>query len=442
MFRYVQGGGLTVLGTVSRTRFVVSLCGVVAVGIAAIATLRRPLARVIAGVSPSHLATIASAGILLGTIAAVALFRSRRAHDRARARELRTLREATLLLQNRAGELEMLMRLAESLGQALDTESLKKVILDHLQPLVTGHDLWLSTKESGWQPVVGSRRLEGRQGEGPPRAATWDTFPLLSQQKLVGVLGVRHDHVPLTQAQRELLHAAAALLTVAVKNVQLFRTVRDLAVLEPLTGCVTRHHGLERLGAELRRAQRSHMPLSVVMLDLDHFKTINDRQGHLCGDQVLAGVGRILRETLRMSDERCRYGGEEFLLVLAETTLEGACRVAENLRARFAATPILCARGSVRFTASMGVAQALPGEGDVKTLLGRADAALYAAKAAGRNRVCSQPASPAAGPTRAEAPRAEAPERPRVQERRDARRPDRRQTLARGRRASDWQRTH
>ena len=186
--------------------------------------------------------------------------------------------------------------------------------------------------------------IEDRLSGLPPRPATWHTFPLISQQKLLGVLGVRHDNLPLTQSKRELLQAAAALLTVAVKNVQLFRTVRDLAVIEPMTGCVTRHHGIERLGAELRRAQRSHMPLAVVMLDLDHFKAVNDHHGHLCGDQVLVGVGRILRETLRMSDERCRYGGEEFLVVLPDTTLEGASRVAENLRTRFAATPILCVR--------------------------------------------------------------------------------------------------
>ena len=173
------------------------------------------------------------------------------------------------------------------------------------------------------------------------------------------------------------------------------------------------------------------------MLDLDHFKAVNDRQGHLCGDQVLVGVGRILRETLRVSDERCRYGGEEFLLVLPDTTAEGAARVAENLRARFAATPVLCARGSVKFTASLGVAQALPGEADVNAVLGRADAALYAAKAAGRNRVCSHTAMDPAVTMRADPT-----EGVRVLDRRDARRPDRRQAVNRGRRSSDWQQTH
>jgi diguanylate cyclase (GGDEF)-like protein len=410
------------------TRLAVWLGIAIVVSIAGVALLRRPLEQAIVGLEPSVLATIASAVIVLIAVAAVAVFRARRAHDASRTRELRTLRETTLLLQDRAGELEVLMRLAESL---------KKVIIDHLQPLVPGHDLWLSTKESGWEPVIGSRRLQRRPGGAGPREATWHTFPLISQQKLVGVLGVRHDNLPLTDEQREILHAAAALLTVAVKNVQLFRKVRDLAVVEPLTGCVTRHHGIERLGAELRRAQRSHMPLSVVMLDLDHFKAVNDRQGHLCGDQVLVGVGRILRETLRVSDERCRYGGEEFLLVLPDTTAEGAARVAENLRARFAATPVLCARGSVKFTASLGVAQALPGEADVNAVLGRADAALYAAKAAGRNRVCSHTVMDPAVTMRADPT-----EGVRVLERRDARRPDRRQAVNRGRRASDWQQTH
>jgi diguanylate cyclase (GGDEF)-like protein len=409
----------------------------IAAAIAGIATLRRPLEHLITGLPPSALATIGSAGVVLMAVAAAAFLRARRALEHARTRELRTLRDTTLLLQNRAGELELLMRLAESLAQALDPDSLKKVIADHIQPLVPGHDLWLSTKDSGWEPVVGSRRPEVPPGEMTSRSATWHTFPLISQQKLVGVLGVRDDHLPLTDAQHDILHAAAVLLTVAVKNVQLFRKVRDLAVLEPLTGCVTRHHGIERLGAELRRAQRSHTPLSVVMHALDHIKLDNDRQGHLCGDQVLVAVGRILRETLRVSDERCRYGGEEFLLVLPDTTAEGAARVAENLRARFAALPVLCPRGSVKFTASLGVAQALPGESDVNALLGRADAALYAAKAAGRNRVCSHTATDHAVTMRADPAAAV-----RVLERRDARRPDRRQTVVRGRRASDWRQTH
>ena len=405
---------------------------------AAVAALDRPFERLLARVSASTVSMFASAIFVAGMATAFVLRRTWTVRMGARGREMRTLREATLLLQNRAGELEMLMRLAESLGEALEPEALKQVILRHLQPFLVGHELWLSTRDTGWQPIIGSRPVADRLGPFPPSDQTWRTFPLVSQQKLVGVLGVRHDVEPLTQGQRELLHAAAALLTVAVKNIQLFRKVRDLAVIEPLTGCVTRHHGIERLGTELRRAQRSHLPLSIVMLDLDHFKTINDKQGHLCGDQVLVGVGRILKEALRASDERCRYGGEEFLLVLPDTTVEGARRVAENLRSRFARTPVLCARGAVRFTASLGVAQALPGESDVNALLGRADAALYAAKAAGRNSVSWRPGAAAADTM----PVATSLAARAAVERRDVRRPDRRQSPVRGRRASDWQRAH
>jgi diguanylate cyclase (GGDEF)-like protein len=423
--------------TTSRRRLIVRAAGAAAVLVAVATVFRAAFVHAVPAISAPVVATIAIAVLLCGLVGAIAFLRSRRERDLATARELHTLRETTLLLQDRAGELEMMMRLAESLGEALDPESLKKVIREQLQPLLKEHEIWLSTKEGGWQPVIGSRPPEAGLGRPSKQAATWHTFPLISQQNLVGVLGVRHDKLPLTPAQHEILHAAAALLTVAVKNVQLFRKVKDLAVLEPLTGCVTRHHGIERLSAELRRAQRSHMPVSVVMLDIDHFKSVNDKHGHLCGDQVLAGVGRILRETLRVSDERCRYGGEEFLLVLPDTTVEGALRVAESLRVRFAATPLLCARGAVRFTASLGVAQALPGEAEVNGLLGRADAALYAAKAAGRNRVCSQISTTPAGSSRIDPI-----EGIRVQERRDARRPDRRQTLTRGRRASDWQQAH
>ena len=112
--------------------------------------------------------------------------------------------------------------------------------------------------------------------------------------------------------------------------------MRENSLRDGLTGCFNRTHAIEVIDTELRRARRSQAPVSLIMFDIDHFKEINDRYGHLCGDAVLAAVGARMRDVLRGSDLKCRYGGEEFLVLLPETPLEGAKRVAETLRRELA----------------------------------------------------------------------------------------------------------
>src|SRR5207247_10956143 len=108
----------------------------------------------------------------------------------------------------------------------------------------------------------------------------------------------------------------SAPIGIAIRNVQLFLDLEKTAINDALTGCFTRAYGMELIDVELRRAKRSHAPLSVLMFDVDRFKTINDHHGHLAGDAVLAAVGRRLASLLRRTDVRCRYGGDEFLIVL------------------------------------------------------------------------------------------------------------------------------
>src|SRR4029079_1332320 len=97
----------------------------------------------------------------------------------------------------------------------------------------------------------------------------------------------------------------------------------------------------EILESEMRRARRSHLPLSLIMFDVDRFKDINDGHGHLCGDAVLAAIGQSLRDILRCSDLKCRYGSEEFLVMLPDTPVEGARRVAETIRRKISERPIV-----------------------------------------------------------------------------------------------------
>jgi diguanylate cyclase (GGDEF)-like protein len=209
-------------------------------------------------------------------------------------------------------------------------------------------------------------------------------FPMIIAGTPVGVLGVDAEP-PLNDQQRRMLTAAAALLAVSLKNAELFREVHENSVRDSLTGCFNRKHALEVMDSELRRARRSRLPLSMVMFDLDHFKRINDRHGHLAGDAVLAAVGGRMKAVLRGSDLRCRYGGEEFLILLPETPLTGAIRVAENLRREMEAHPVVWNEESISMTASFGVTAITTGEVDPLAIMARADGALYRAKAQGRN---------------------------------------------------------
>jgi diguanylate cyclase (GGDEF)-like protein len=201
----------------------------------------------------------------------------------------------------------------------------------------------------------------------------------------LGVLATRPTDADFPPDRRRVIEAAAALLAVSVKNTQLLKALRENSVRDALTGCFTRAHSLEVMDAELRRARRSQSPISVVMFDLDHLKDVNDRYGHLCGDAVLSAVGKRMREVLRGSDLKCRYGGEEFMVLLPETPLHGARRVAETLRREIAERPIPWSGEALSITASFGLAQAPPGDVNVQALIGRANQALFRAKDDGRN---------------------------------------------------------
>lgn len=180
-------------------------------------------------------------------------------------------------------------------------------------------------------------------------------------------------HLKLVRLQRELIQ----------KN----RLLEQLSTTDPLTGLRNRRYLTEMLAVEFLRAQRHRTPLSVVMADIDHFKHVNDRYGHAAGDAVLEGVADVLRRRMRGSDHGGRYGGEEFLLVLASSRLDGARLFAEHLRQEVEAKAFSTEAGPVHVTLSLGVATLRPGHETPGDLVGEADEALYRAKQAGRNRV-------------------------------------------------------
>jgi diguanylate cyclase (GGDEF)-like protein len=295
-----------------------------------------------------------------------------------------------------AAEMERLVAFGQGLARSLNEEAIQAAATAHIPLLAAGRGAWVVLRTAGyWKPLTtigdsspGARERAARAalGEGDPAAGgePFACFPMIIAGTPVGVLGVDADP-PLNDQQRRMLTAAAALLAVSLKNAELFREVHENSVRDSLTGCFNRKHALEVVDAELRRARRSQMPLSMVMFDLDHFKRINDRYGHLGGDAVLSAVGARMKAVLRGSDLKCRYGGEEFLILLPDTQVSGALRVAENLRRELESHPVLWNEESMAMTASFGVTAITPGEVDPLVIMARADNALYRAKAEGRN---------------------------------------------------------
>lgn len=325
-------------------------------------------------------------------------FHQLRKRQESRAEALgaaRAAEEATA----RAEEMSRLVAFGHALARSLDAESIRTAASAHIPLLAPGLSAWVMVRtRTQWElfvtvgdsdPNDRERAAQRALGEAEPLVGGEGQevcFPLIIGGTPLGVLGVEAVPPP-TAHLRSVLTAAASMLAVSLKNAELFREVRENSVRDALTGCYTKAHALEVLDGELRRARRSHLPLSVVMFDLDSFKAINDRYGHLCGDAVLSTVGRRMKAVLRLSDLKCRYGGEEFLIVLPDTPLSGARRVADTLRRDLAEHSVSWKDETVSVTASFGVTTVDAGEIDAQAVIGRADAALYRAKQSGRNTV-------------------------------------------------------
>ncbi|HLG55727.1 MAG TPA: GGDEF domain-containing protein [Vicinamibacterales bacterium] len=309
----------------------------------------------------------------------------------------RAAQEAT----ERAAEMSRLVAFGHALARTMDSESsdsIRAVLNAHIPLLAPGRGAWVMTRTrtGHWEAqaavgeaAAGERERAARRALGEADPVVGPTpvevcFPMIIAGTPEGVLGVAPEP-PLTDHQRSVLSAAAALLAVSLKNSELFREVRENSVRDGLTGCFNRTHALEVLDAELRRARRSRLPLSLVMFDLDNFKGINDRHGHLCGDAVLAAVGAKMKAELRGSDLKCRYGGDEFMVILPDTPIAGARQVSENLRRAIAEHPVAWNDAQVLVTASFGLTAINQGEHDPLGAISRADTALYRAKQLGRN---------------------------------------------------------
>jgi len=242
-----------------------------------------------------------------------------------------------------------------------------------------------ATGAAGGRLIVDGEEV-ARSGN-PDGGAEPLAIPLESEDGENGLILLTPDGPDFSDEARELAHWLAAQARTALEHASLYQRLELEAVTDGLTELPNRRQFEERLSEELARVGRFGGTLALVLADLDDFKGVNDRHGHLAGDDVLRAFADVLRDTVRDIDTAARYGGEEFALLLPGTDEEGAARLAERIRATMADRPIETFPGAlVTVTASFGVAAfpAAPTEGE---LFSAADGALYRAKRAGKNRV-------------------------------------------------------
>jgi diguanylate cyclase (GGDEF)-like protein len=183
-------------------------------------------------------------------------------------------------------------------------------------------------------------------------------------------------------------------LTMQHENMDLMmrnRILSEVSARDSLTGLYNRWYVMEKIECEMNRSLRHGSPVTVLMMDIDHFKLVNDTWGHAVGDQVLKTVGQVLRDSCRIYDVPGRYGGEEFCVVLPETAMGSSPAVAERIRTRVESSTVAVDDLAIHVTASIGIAGIEAGAADAvqtaNALIDRADRALYVAKHRGRNRV-------------------------------------------------------
>lgn len=211
-------------------------------------------------------------------------------------------------------------------------------------------------------------------------------LPLIVKERVIGLLTVWGN---LYESDRTVMGTFASQLAVAFYNASLYEEIQRVAITDEMTGLFNRR-GMHEFGErEVERSRRFDRPLSALMIDLDLFSRVNNSYGHLVGDEVLRRLAERVRANIRELDVAVRFGGEEFLILLVETDEQAALAIAERIRAAIASAPFETSAGSLRITASIGVAQMTPDMTGITHLIAHADQALYFAKQNGRNRVAA-----------------------------------------------------
>ncbi len=351
-------------------------------------------------------------------------------------------------LEHRVGELQILYDLARTIASTLELDEVltritevvpQKLGVPKFSIMVLNAEGLLEVREA-WPANAGSEGLTFAIGEGIcGRAAATrqsayvpdleqDTLfkvrgadggrgrgcllsvPMVHGGELLGVLNFERPHKGAFSADEVAFFTAVAdQAAMAVQNARLHEQTVELSVTDPLTGLPNRRYLFQQLDAELARAQRFDHPLSLLMIDIDHFKHLNDTAGHTAGDDVLKDVSLLLRRAVRKVDTVARYGGEEFVVLLPQVGRAEALEVADKLRRSVEEAPLEHGKrqpaGTV--TISVGVASLPDDAADRSALVDAADSALYASKRGGRNRVTAYQPGMELEPTRQRGPHAQ-----------------------------------
>ena len=328
-------------------------------------------------------------------------------------------------LERRSRETETLRQATAAVSSALDLDQVLERILIQLDRVIPYHSAAIFLLEGARKRIVAARGFSNSEqvtglsfdendplldeagqslspilladAQSDPRFGRWANtdnvrgwmgVPLVARGELIGFLTVDSEQVgAFDESHAKLCQAFANEVAMAIDNARLFRETLRLSITDPLTGLYNRRYIYREAQRELERAQRYDRPLSVIIFDLDRFKEVNDHFGHLTGDDVLKVMAQRCLDSLRQTELMGRYGGEEFIVFVPETGLDGAYQVAERLRKAIADQPIETRGHLIRVTASFGVAEFNELQGDLDKLLDLADQALYVAKRAGGNRV-------------------------------------------------------
>jgi diguanylate cyclase (GGDEF)-like protein/PAS domain S-box-containing protein len=213
--------------------------------------------------------------------------------------------------------------------------------------------------------------------------------PVVFRDHVTGLIALYNSgERPFTEADARVAELFANQVAIALDNSRRVEQMEHQAVTDQLTGLYNRRAFADMAEKEVGRARRYQRPLALILFDIDHFKNVNDTHGHLVGDQVLRILTEKVTKTTRSTDFVCRYGGEEFIVLMPEAGREEALAMAERLREMVSGITVVAAEGTLSMTISLGVAALGPGEDEtLEGLIGRADKAMYEAKAAGRNTV-------------------------------------------------------
>ncbi len=305
--------------------------------------------------------------------------------------EIAFYEEKKAVLTKRGAQRRLLSEAARGLGSLLDPALIQQRLTQIAQMLFPSQPVTISygQKPDAVDSYVVNRRqpllVPSDMMKGPPQMAV----PISAQQAVVGVLRVGGNDATYTYTRDDLrlLEILASLASLAMDNCVLFHQVEQTALRDHLTGLLTHRAFQDQLEQSVLEASRFNQPLSIVLVDVDHFKSINDTHGHQAGDLVLQGLAHVLDQSVRPVDIIARYGGEEFAVLLLQTPHRAAAAVAEQVRKNLADQTFEVAGKTLRITASFGVATFPEDATSGQQLFRQADQRLYKAKAGGRNQV-------------------------------------------------------